>query len=519
MNRTLRAFVALLSCLSPIARADSEWAAPVSGSYGVMAFWLPQDVPNTPEEIATIGWGPSPFSVTLDASSPPFTTIGGLLVTNPEVTLNVVAGRVLTIESGPFLNAGTIVLNSDGLAGVASLALSSSTGLQSGVIRLSQASSLLKMMPGAVLTNHARIEGRGNIEGDIVNRGQVESNLNSYLELADGNWSNESLIRATAGCRISLKDLTILNNNGSIEADGGNIKVGGSTTARIVGGSISTSNGGLVEIESRDGVTFDNVSFDGLMHIASGGMLVLEGHTVNDGLIFINPPYASSYADLVVSDGGIITGTGQIQLRGSVVSRLINLGRATIGESQRVFGLGTLEGDWDLLGTLSPGNPSIDIFPFGTILCEGSLDLHPTSLLELEIASVASGGHDKIQSTSLVNLNGTLTVQLIGTYAPRLGDSVTIVEAAGVTGRFMHLVAPTMPHGLALRLTYGATSARIRVVCTADFNIDDRIDVFDLLEFLNQFSRGEAGADLNSDADLNFFDVQVFLSAYSDGCP
>ena len=60
-----------------------------------------------------------------------------------------------------------------------------------------------------------------------------------------------------------------------------------------------------------------------------------------------------------------------------------------------------------------------------------------------------------------------------------------------------------------------------RPVCgsPANLNGDDRLDFFDVSEFLALYNRGDLAADFNGDGVLNFFDVSAFLSSFKLGCP
>jgi uncharacterized membrane protein len=54
--------------------------------------------------------------------------------------------------------------------------------------------------------------------------------------------------------------------------------------------------------------------------------------------------------------------------------------------------------------------------------------------------------------------------------------------------------------------------------CPADFNGDDALDFFDVLEYLAAFANGDPEADLLEDGILNFFDIATFLDRFSMGC-
>ncbi|MDF1810125.1 MAG: VCBS repeat-containing protein [Phycisphaerales bacterium] len=55
--------------------------------------------------------------------------------------------------------------------------------------------------------------------------------------------------------------------------------------------------------------------------------------------------------------------------------------------------------------------------------------------------------------------------------------------------------------------------------CPVDFNLDDRINFFDISIFSKLLAEQRPLADLNNDGRYNFFDISTFISAYEVGCP
>ena len=52
-----------------------------------------------------------------------------------------------------------------------------------------------------------------------------------------------------------------------------------------------------------------------------------------------------------------------------------------------------------------------------------------------------------------------------------------------------------------------------------DLDADDRLTIFDSLEFLRAFEAGEAIADFDNDGDLTIADFLAFQDAFAAGCP
>ncbi|MFK7884049.1 MAG: GC-type dockerin domain-anchored protein [Phycisphaerales bacterium] len=57
-------------------------------------------------------------------------------------------------------------------------------------------------------------------------------------------------------------------------------------------------------------------------------------------------------------------------------------------------------------------------------------------------------------------------------------------------------------------------------VCDADITMDGSLNFFDISEYINLFSGGDAAADLAAPfGTLNFFDVSAYITLYNAGCP
>lgn len=62
-----------------------------------------------------------------------------------------------------------------------------------------------------------------------------------------------------------------------------------------------------------------------------------------------------------------------------------------------------------------------------------------------------------------------------------------------------------------------STAARMDL-CTADFNCDLLVDLFDYLDFVDAFANVAAGSDFNADGVTDFFDYLDFVAAFATGC-
>jgi len=55
--------------------------------------------------------------------------------------------------------------------------------------------------------------------------------------------------------------------------------------------------------------------------------------------------------------------------------------------------------------------------------------------------------------------------------------------------------------------------------CVADLNGDGELNFFDISAFLNAFNSGDSIADINGDGQFNFFDVSGYINLFNAGCP
>ena len=56
-------------------------------------------------------------------------------------------------------------------------------------------------------------------------------------------------------------------------------------------------------------------------------------------------------------------------------------------------------------------------------------------------------------------------------------------------------------------------------VCTADWDENGTVNVFDILAYLTDWSAMDPAADLTNDGSITIFDVLGYLSLFEDGCP
>ena len=102
----------------------------------------------------------------------------------------------------------------------------------------------------------------------------------------------------------------------------------------------------------------------------------------------------------------------------------------------------------------------------------------------LEIGGTGLNDFDHMTLSDTASLDGTLDLSLIMEFAPSLGDTFSILSAAGgVSGAFASLLQPgAMPAGLMFDVNYFSTIVQLEVVAAplpGDYNQDGIVDAAD----------------------------------------
>lgn len=339
---------------------------------------------------------------------------------------------------------------------------------------------------GQTLTHGAghTLRGAGllmNNSGNLVNDGVILAQGVADLKIAPLNaFVNRGTLRAEGAGGLSLEAGAHTNAGAPLVAlDGSKLTL--RAGARLVGGTVGTLGSArlFVETSSRlDGVTLaagsvvtqvsatavtvaDGLVNNGAWHLAGGG-----NYTYLD---FSGSQTLGGAGELVLSDriynvvrceaagqtlthgaGHTIRGAGHLLYN---VGSLDNAGRILATGSARLVinpsgafrnlaggvlgGPGTFEfpdGLGSNAGTLAPG------LSVGTLTIVGNVSNAGTALLDLELGGAATNAHDRLLVQGALALGGTLRVTLVDDYAPAPGDTLTVVQASGLSGVFANAV-------------------------------------------------------------------------------
>ena len=313
--------------------------------------------------------------------------IGGTLSSTSGGVINLIsgAGTLDGLSAGPLTNAATVVVeDATNLTLLGTIAntggISDAAKASSATISIGGSATTLTGKGSVALTNNAGNQIVGstfvsqlvNVDNTISGAGQFGAgsslglvnqaagiiNANQALALTlntSGDVVNTGLIEATdtavGNGGLVVQSTSIDNATGTIQAVGANSHVYLST-ATIVGGTLSSSGGGVIQNIANsvlDGLDDGALNNTGTMKVTDSTILQLLGTINNTGTINVNATTAGSTdlqigsAAVTLTGGGLVTmsnNTGN-RIYGNVASnRLVNVNDTIVGAGQ--LGVGQL---------------------------------------------------------------------------------------------------------------------------------------------------------------------------------
>jgi len=224
-------------------------------------------------------------------------------------------------------------------------------------------------------------------------------------------------------------------NNGTILANTGTLAI-----SPTVQGYAFTNNGSLI-VDSGSAVNITGpvkLSFQttGIVMVSSGASLSVGGSsafTQTKGTTTVDGNLSASNGIFI--SGGILDGNG-----------------------------GTLIGNLTLAGaTLSPGNGANKV---GKLTLSGAYSQASTSFLDIDLDGTKSGTFDVLNITGSANLHGTLNVDALAGFTPKVGEQFDILNYSSETGSFS-TVACTFSNGDGCSVTYNGKDAVLTITAPA----------------------------------------------------
>ena len=299
------------------------------------------------------------------------------------------------------------------------------------------------------LTNtNNTIQGAGNI-GDsgaltLFNKATIDANSkgqNLNLNQGNGGVTNTKTLEATAGGVLQLFN-KITNTGGAITASGTGSTV--NVNATIVGGTLNTTGGGLMETVSSADLNGVTISTGSTYTTGGGATTQLDSSLVNEGTFLIDGSASNAIVNLgsslTLSGGGAVTmksKTGSAFLRGNGVT-LTNTnntiqGAGNIGDS----GALALDNEATIDANVSTSGLSLNVNGGnGGVTNTGTLEATGGGVLQLFDTITNTGGAITASGTnSVVNVeNATIVGGTLNTASGGLMQTVGSSSALnGVT--------------------------------------------------------------------------------------
>jgi hypothetical protein len=240
------------------------------------------------------------------------------------------------------------------------------------------------------------------------------------------------------------------------------------------------------------------------LNIAAGWLDVAAALNVGTAGTGVVNHSAGAAAAQSITLGGSGAASGTYNLSGTGALRVITLAKGTTGGAFNFTG-GTLSADtvaFDLVnngGTIAPGASP------GITHVVGNLTLN-SGALAIELAGTGAGQYDEIVVEGALAAGGTLSVGLLGEFAPQAGDTFDILDFSSAGGSFAYAL-PSLGGGLAWNTSQLLTTGSLSVVAVltpnADFNGDEIVDGQDLLIWQRGIGLAGQTANSNGDADRN----------------
>ncbi len=449
---------------------------------------------------------------------------GGGLIEAVNTTLDAVnfsgdmhvLNAVTLAISNSITNNGTITINPDSFGSATQLDfVNDGAFIGNGQVVLNSFDSRARIRTDndSTATNTANhtIRGFGRIEAAMINNGTIRADVPSnaiFLNILDK--TNNATMTAVNEAELDFNFITITQGpSGQISANGPDTLVD-LETATIVNGQLGAINGGVVQATNS---TLDGVQCNANIGIVNATSLSIRNGVTNEQTIIVNETGSGSATQLVWLDDSELGGSGSVVLNSfNTRSRILISGdatTATMGEDQRLEGIGSIDAPFTNHGITAPGMSIGTMFATQPITCSDS------SVFEAEVDGTTA---DLLDSTSSIVIDGTLEVQFIDGFAPSGYWARKIMEGSSITGKFDAVNVPPAPVGFVTRVYNDGANLFVGQTCPSDTNLDGALNFFDVSVFLSNYNAGSLAADLNGDGILNFFDVSVFLSSYNMGC-
>jgi len=322
------------------------------------------------------------------------------------------------------------------------------------------------------------------VGGNVINSGSMTSSANMSVA---GNFINSGTMNfATPNLDPGWNLLVSGNviNSGSMTINSSDLIISGSVVNSGAISLISTyegSNQNLVYISG----SLTNAS-TGSFSLNSGSDIVTAASVINQGSMFIGGGSAMTVTGGPTASGSALAGF----LNAGIVNIAQNGNLTVVGNYTQTMGQTTLDGNLQILaggtaifaggslygnqGTVNgsvTSNASINLgdqlLSVGQLSFLGNYTQGPHGSLTFDIAGAAPGQYDQLNIGGHAQLNGLMTVNLLGGFLPQLGNTFDIMNFSSSSGTFSMVVGLPINGQEHFVLEYDPTDLTLDVVAGA----------------------------------------------------
>lgn len=361
---------------------------------------------------------------------------------------------------GTVKNTGTIALTSN------SCMILNEPATLAGSGKLTMTSTSCIFGSGNAFTNQSTIEGAGTI-GDsnpmpISNTGTILANqANSTLFIVPDatGFTNSGRLTANKGSVLDVNGLfNNLSNAGTLT--GGTYSVAGTLGVQ---GSVLTNNASITLTGAAAEVLNTVNSTNALAELAGNGtagtLSLQSGQSLTTGTNLSNAGKLTVGTSSKLTVGGSYTQTaGTTTVDGTLTATSVSLQKGPL------VGKGTVGGSVTSSASVTAGDSTSKP---GKLTLTGSYTQNATGTLNISVGGTAAGTFGDLAVSNGVKLGGTLSITLINSFVPAVGDSFTIVTGSAVSGQFATVKGASINSSEHFQVNYNSTNVTLTVVSGA----------------------------------------------------
>jgi len=409
-------------------------------------------------------------------------------------SLNLINGAIVTLNTRTLENGGTVIWTGGGGLNVNFAVITNRTGalfelrnnasfiLQAGSSRFDNAGTLRKAVTagtstfgsGVILNNYGMTEiqtGTLLVSAGCTNRGAFGLSGGATLRFAGGG-SSIGAFTAPATALVEWTANAFVLNPGAQLNGTGLYKINGAAASLTCNTNVTVDNLDLLGILNGTGVvtagnamnwTSGTMSGSGRTRIAPGATLNLN----NSGVVMLQRTLENGGTTLwtganITMDSAVITNRAGALFHAQNAATLMQRSGLNRFDNAGTFRKSGNIGTTTLTSNVGLNNYNTVEIRSGILAANGGYVSSSNALLNSAISGTTAGtGFGQLQVAGTVNLNGSLSVDLINGFIPAANDFFTVLTAGTRNGSFGNFLYPSSE--VTMQLSNTPTSVIIRV--------------------------------------------------------